>query len=387
MQKNRGVLPLVILLLSSYLILTACGDNSQQGNIAPQTPEVGVVTLEVKPLTVTTELPGRTNAFRIAEVRPQVEGIILKRNYKEGSDVEAGASLYQIDPATYKANYDSAKANLAKAKANAEITRLTVSRYKPLLGTNYISKQKYDTANANYAQALASLKAAEAAVETARINLDYTKVAAPISGRSGKSSVTEGALVTTGQTTALTTIQHLDPIYVDVTQSSDDYLRLKNEIASGNLSKESQQAPVSLKMNNGEVYAQKGVLQFSDVTVDESTGSITMRAIFPNPEKQLLPGMFVRAVLEEGVKKNAILVPQQGVSRTPRGEAQVMIVNTNDEVETRTVITAQAIGNQWLIAKGLKAGERVIVIGLQKVKPGMKVVAKETSLTPNTTEK
>ncbi|MFV9996424.1 MAG: efflux RND transporter periplasmic adaptor subunit [Arsenophonus endosymbiont of Dermacentor nuttalli] len=384
MQKNRGVLPLVILLLSNCLILSACGDNSQQGNIAPPPPEVGIVTLEVKPFTVTTELPGRTSAYRIAEIRPQVSGIILKikRNYKEGSDVKAGTSLYQIDPATYKTNYDSAKANLAKAKANAEITCLTVSRYKPLLGTNYISKQEYDTANANYTQALASLKAAEGVVETARINLEYTKVTAPISGHTSKSNVTEGALVSTGQTIALTTIQQLDPIYVDVTQSSDDYLRLKNEIASGNLAKESQQAPVSLKikMNNGDIYTEKGVLQFSDVTVDESTGSITMRAIFPNPDKKLLPGMFVRTILEEGVKKNAILVPQQGVNRTPRGEAQVMIVNANNEVEVRTVITAQAIGNQWLITKGLSAGERVIIIGLQKIKPGMKVMAKETSL-------
>ncbi|HGJ5875774.1 MAG TPA: efflux RND transporter periplasmic adaptor subunit [Arsenophonus sp.] len=387
MRKNRGILPLVILLLSSCLILSACGDNSQQGNIAPPPPDVGVVTLEVKPLIITTELPGRTSAYRIAEVRPQVSGIILKRNYKEGSDVEAGISLYQIDPATYKANYDSAKANLAKAKANAEITCLTVSRYKPLLGTNYISKQEYDTANANYAQALASLKAAEAAVETTRINLEYTKVTAPISGRTGKSNVTEGALVSTGQAIVLTTIQQLDPIYVDVTQSSDDYLRLKNEIASGNLAKESQQALVSLKMNNGDIYTEKGVLQFSDVTVDESTGSITMRAIFPNPDNKLLPGMFVRTILEEGVKKNAILVPQQSVNRTPHGEAQVMIVNANNEVEIRTVITAQAIGNQWLITKGLSAGERVIVIGLQKIKPGMKVIAKETSLNINTSQK
>lgn len=236
MRTNRGVLPLAILVLSGSLALSGCNDDTQGGGERPA-PEVGIVTLKAEPLTVKTELPGRTSAYRIAEVRPQVGGIILTRNYKEGSDIDAGTSLYQIDPAPFKAAYNSAQADLAKAKANADMARLTVNRYKPLLGTNYISKQEYDTATSTYAQAVAAVKAAESAVETARINLNYTKVTAPISGRTGKSSVTEGALVATGQTTPLTVIQQLDPIYVDVTQSSDDFIRLKNEIAQGSLQK------------------------------------------------------------------------------------------------------------------------------------------------------
>ncbi|KLN96007.1 efflux RND transporter periplasmic adaptor subunit [Moellerella wisconsensis] len=379
MRTNRGVLPLAILVLSGSLALSGCNDDTQGGGERPA-PEVGIVTLKAEPLTVKTELPGRTSAYRIAEVRPQVGGIILTRNYKEGSDIDAGTSLYQIDPAPFKAAYNSAQADLAKARANANMARLTVNRYKTLLGTNYISKQEYDTATSTYAQAVAAVKAAESAVETARINLNYTKVTAPISGRTGKSSVTEGALVATGQTTPLTVIQQLDPIYVDVTQSSDDFIRLKNEIAQGSLQKEPGKAPVSLVMNGGKVYGQEGYLEFSDVTVDETTGSITMRAVFPNPEKELLPGMFVRAILEDGVIENAILVPQQGVTRTPRGQAQVMVVNKDSQVEARQVTASQAIGNQWLITDGLQPGDQVVVIGLQKIKPGAKVVAKEANL-------
>ncbi|GAB1439721.1 efflux RND transporter adaptor subunit AcrA [Providencia sp.] len=379
MRKNRGVLPLALLVLSGGLALSGCNDEKQGGGERPA-PEVGIVTLKAEPLTLKTELPGRTSAFRVAEVRPQVSGIILKRNYKEGSDVEAGTSLYQIDPAPFQATYDSAKAELAKAQANANLAGLTVKRYKPLLGTNYISRQEYDQATSTYAQALAAVKAAEAAVETARINLNYTKVTAPISGRTGKSNVTEGALVSTGQATELMRVQQLDPIYVDVTQSSDDFLRLKNEIAKGAIQQESGQAPVSLVSNNGQEYAQKGVLEFSDVTVDETTGSITMRAVFPNPNKELLPGMFVRAILEDGVIDKAILVPQQGLSRTAQGTSQVMVVGAENKVEVRTVKAGQAIGNKWLITDGLQAGDRVIVIGLQKIKPGIVVNPKEANL-------
>ncbi|KLN45934.1 multidrug transporter [Providencia rettgeri] len=379
MRKNRGVLPLALLVLSGGLALSGCNDEQQGGGERPA-PEVGIVTLKAEPLTLKTELPGRTSAFRVAEVRPQVSGIILKRNYKEGSDVEAGTSLYQIDPAPFQATYDSAKAELAKAQANANIAALTVKRYKPLLGTNYISQQEYDQATSTYAQALAAVKAAEAAVETARINLNYTKVTAPISGRTGKSNVTEGALVSTGQATELMRVQQLDPIYVDVTQSSDDFLRLKNEIAKGAVQRESGKAPVSLINNNGQEYAQKGVLEFSDVTVDETTGSITMRAMFPNPNKELLPGMFVRAILEDGVVENAILVPQQGLSRTAQGTSQVMVVGAENKIEVRTVKAGQAVGNKWLIKDGLKAGDRVVVIGLQKIKPGIVVNPKEANL-------
>lgn len=307
MNKNRGFTPLaVVLMLSGSLALTGCDDKqAQQGG--QQMPAVGVVTVKTEPLQITTELPGRTSAYRIAEVRPQVSGIILKRNFKEGSDIEAGVSLYQIDPATYQATYDSAKGDLAKAQAAANIAQLTVNRYQKLLGTQYISKQEYDQALADAQQANAAVTAAKAAVETARINLAYTKVTSPISGRIGKSNVTEGALVQNGQATALATVQQLDPIYVDVTQSSNDFLRLKQELANGTLKQENGKAKVSLITSDGIKFPQDGTLEFSDVTVDQTTGSITLRAIFPNPDHTLLPGMFVRARLEEGLNPNAIL--------------------------------------------------------------------------------
>lgn len=379
MNKNRGLTPLaVVLMLSGSLALTGCDEKpAQQG--AGQMPEVGVVTVKAEPLQITTELPGRTSAYRIAEVRPQVSGIILKRNFTEGSDVEAGVSLYQIDPATYQAAYDSAKGDLAKAQAAANIAQMTVNRYKKLLGTKYISQQDYDTAQADAQQANATVIAAKAAVESARINLAYTKVTSPISGRTGTSTVTEGALVQSGQTTALTTVQQLDPIYVDVTQSSNDFLRLKQEMASGSLKQENGKAKVQLVTNDGIQYSQAGTLEFSGVTVDQTTGSITLRAVFPNPDHTLLPGMFVRARLEEGVNPNALLVPQQGVARTPRGDATVMVVGEGDKVEIRNITATQAIGDKWLVTDGLKTGDRVIIAGLQKVKPGAQVKAQEVT--------
>lgn len=379
MNKNRGLTPLaVVLMLTGGLALTGCNDKKTEQE-APKAPEVGVVTLKAAPLNVTTELPGRTSAYRIAEVRPQVSGIILKRNFVEGSEVKAGTSLYQIDPATYQASYDSTKGDLAKAQASAQIAHVTVNRYKPLLGTNYISKQDYDTATSTALQADASVMAAKAAVETARINLAYTKVIAPISGRIGKSSVTEGALVTSSQTDALATVQQLDPIYVDVTQSSNDFLRLKQELADGTLKQQDGKAKVTLILDNGKQYQQPGALEFSDVTVDETTGSITLRAVFPNPQNDLLPGMFVRARLDEGVNNNALLVPQQGITRNPRGDATAMVVGADNKVELRTVTTQQAIGDKWVVTDGLKPGDKVIVTGLQKVKPGVQVTAEEAN--------
>ncbi|EKB3330588.1 multidrug efflux RND transporter periplasmic adaptor subunit AcrA [Salmonella enterica subsp. enterica serovar Chandans] len=377
MNKNRGLTPLaVVLMLSGSLALTGCDDKQdQQGG--QQMPEVGVVTLKTEPLQITTELPGRTVAYRIAEVRPQVSGIILKRNFVEGSDIEAGVSLYQIDPATYQATYDSAKGNLAKAQAAANIAELTVKRYQKLLGTQYISKQEYDQALADAQQATAAVVAAKAAVETARINLAYTKVTSPISGRIGKSSVTEGALVQNGQASALATVQQLDPIYVDVTQSSNDFLRLKQELANGSLKQENGKAKVDLVTSDGIKFPQSGTLEFSDVTVDQTTGSITLRAIFPNPDHTLLPGMFVRARLQEGTKPTALLVPQQGVTRTPRGDATVLVVGADNKVETRQIVASQAIGDKWLVTDGLKAGDRVVVSGLQKVRPGAQVKVQE----------
>ncbi|EKH3957281.1 multidrug efflux RND transporter periplasmic adaptor subunit AcrA [Salmonella enterica subsp. enterica serovar Anatum] len=377
MNKNRGLTPLaVVLMLSGSLALTGCDDKQdQQGG--QQMPEVGVVTLKTEPLQITTELPGRTVAYRIAEVRPQVSGIILKRNFVEGSDIEAGVSLYQIDPATYQATYDSAKGDLAKAQAAANIAELTVKRYQKLLGTQYISKQEYDQALADAQQATAAVVAAKAAVETARINLAYTKVTSPISGRIGKSSVTEGALVQNGQASALATVQQLDPIYVDVTQSSNDFLRLKQELANGSLKQENGKAKVDLVTSDGIKFPQSGTLEFSDVTVDQTTGSITLRAIFPNPDHTLLPGMFVRTRLQEGTKPTALLVPQQGVTRTPRGDATVLVVGADNKVETRQIVASQAIGDKWLVTDGLKAGDRVVVSGLQKVRPGAQVKVQE----------
>ena len=352
MTNHFRRLPLAGFIVCAVLLSGCDGQENQQQH--PQAPQVSVHIVKSAPLAVTTELPGRTDAFRVAEVRPQVSGIILRRNFTEGSDVKAGDSLYQIDPATYQAAYDNAKGELAKAQAAANIAHLTVKRYLPLVGTQYVSKQEYDQAVATAQQADASVVAAKAGVESARINLAYTKVTSPVDGRIGKSSVTEGALVTNGQAAALATVQQLDPMYVDVS--------------------------VELLMENGQPYPLKGTLQFSDVTVDQSTGSITLRAIFPNPQHLLLPGMFVRARIDEGTQPDAILVPQQGVTRTPRGDATVMVVNDKNQVESRTVVAPQAIGDRWLVTEGLKNGDRVIVSGLQKVRPGVTVVA-----TPDTT--
>jgi membrane fusion protein (multidrug efflux system) len=380
MNKNRGLAPLAaVLMLSGSFLLTGCDDNKSQQAAQQQPPEVGVVTLKNEPLQITTELPGRTSAFRVAEVRPQVSGIILKRNFVEGSDVKAGQSLYQIDPATYQAAYDSAKADLAQAEANARVAQLTITRYKPLLGTKYISQQDYDTAAGTAAQTAAAAQAARANVETARINLAYTKVTSPISGRIGKSSVTEGALVSNGQTTALATVQQLDPMYVDVTQSSDEFLRLRAELESGQLKQNDGKANVTLLMQNGNAYPQTGTLEFSDVSVDETTGSITLRAIFPNPDNRLLPGMFVRARLDEGTNPTALLVPQQGVTRTPTGQATAMVVGADNKVESRNITANQAFGDKWLVTEGLKEGDRVITTGIQRAKPGAQVTPKEVS--------
>ncbi len=372
MNKFGECLRLSSLVLISAGLLSGCNDNSD-GVKKAAAPEVSVYQVKAAPLAVTTELPGRTEAFRIAEVRPQVSGIILRRNFVEGADITAGQSLYQIDPATYQADYASAQGDLAKAQAAAKIAHLTVKRYQPLVGTQYISQQEYDTAVADAQQADAAVQAAKAAVETARINLAYTQVRSPINGRIGKSSVTEGALVTNGQSTALATVQQLDPVYVDVTQSSNDFMRLKQAVEQGNLQKNSNKTDVELITENGQRYPLKGTLEFSDVTVDESTGSITIRAVFPNPDHSLLPGMFVRARIDEGVQPTAILVPQQGVTRNARGDATVLLVNAKNQVESRNVVASQAIGDKWLITDGLKEGEKVIVSGLQRVRPGATV--------------
>ncbi|MCE0799783.1 efflux RND transporter periplasmic adaptor subunit [Buttiauxella sp. S04-F03] len=372
MKKYGEFIILSSMLLLATGALTGCNDKGDEKAAMP-TPQVNVFTVKAAPLAVTTELPGRTDAFRVAEVRPQVSGIILKRNFVEGSDIVAGNSLYQIDSATYQAAWNSAQGSLAKAKAAANIAHLTVKRYVPLLGTSYISKQEYDQAVANAQQADAEVKAAQAEVENARINLAYTKVTSPIDGRIGKSNVTEGALVTNGQASSLATVQQLDPIYVDVTQSSTDFMQLKQAVEKGSLQKANGKTTVQLLMEDGQPYPLNGDLEFSDVTVDQTTGSITLRAVFPNPQHQLLPGMYVRAKIDEGIQPEAILVPQQGVTRNPRGDATVMVVDENNKAVVREVVAPQAIGDKWLVTKGVKPGDKIIVSGLQRVRPGVAV--------------
>jgi membrane fusion protein (multidrug efflux system) len=325
---------------------------------------------------LTTELAGRTSAYLIAEVRPQVGGIIQKRLFTEGSDVKAGEVLYQIDPAAYQAAYNSAKAALARAEAHLIPARLKAERYKELVKINAVSQQDYDDASAAHKLAEADVEAGKAVLETARINLAYTKVTAPISGRIGRSSVTNGALVTANQPAALAIVQQLSSMYVDVTQSSSELLRLKQNLASGVLKNNgATQARVKLLLEDGSAYPLPGTLKFSEVTVDQSTGSITLRAIFPNPKQILLPGMFVRAVLEEGVSEKAILVPQRGVTRNPAGNATVMLVGGEEKVEPRVIKVVRTVGDNWLVSEGLKAGDRVILEGLQKARPGTPVKA------------
>jgi len=325
---------------------------------------------------LTTELSGRTSAFLIAEVRPQVGGIIQKRLFTEGADVKAGEVLYQIDPAYYQAAYNSAKAALTRAEANLIPIRLRAERYQDLVKINAVSQQDYDDASAALKQAEADIEAGKAAVETARINLAYTKVTAPIFGRIGRSSVTDGALVTASQPAALATIQQLSPMYVDVTQSSAELLRLKQNLASGLLkSNGAAQAKVRLLLEDGSAYPLPGTLKFSEVTVDQSTGSVTLRAIFPNPNQTLLPGMFVRTIMEEGVSEHAILVPQRGVTRNPDGSAMVMVVGSEEKVEPRPIKVVRTVGDNWLVSEGLKAGDRIILEGLQKARPETPVKA------------
>ncbi len=373
-SQTRTLIAGTTLVLGSVL-LAACGQSKQGGPQAagPQGPvEVGVATLQAQTVTLTTELSGRTSPYMVAEVRPQIGGIVQKRLFTEGGTVKAGQTLYQINPETYQAAYDSARASLARAEANATSARLKAERYKELIAINGVSRQEYDDADAANKQAQADVAAARAAVDSARINLSYTRIASPISGRIGKSSVTQGALLITNQANALATVQQLDPIYVDVTQSSAELLRLKRALGNGSL-QNSGSAKVRLILEDGSEYEQSGTLQFADVTVDPSTGAQTLRAIFPNPKNELLPGMFVRARLAEGVKQNAILVPQQGVSRTPTGEATAMVVGPDGKVQPRPIKATRTVGDKWLVSEGLKAGEQVIVEGLQKIKPGAPV--------------
>jgi membrane fusion protein (multidrug efflux system) len=374
--------------LAGIIALTGCKQQAAPGGpaAAKPNPEVGVVVTTVAPVTLTMELSGRISPQMVAEVRPQVGGIIQKRLFTEGRDVKAGETLYQIDPATYQAALASAKATLAKTEANVFTLRQKAERYKQLVTINAVSRQEFDDTSASLKQAEADTDAAKAAAETAQINLAYTRVTAPIAGKIGRSTVTPGALVTANQSAALATIQQLDPVYVDVTQSSADLLRLKRSLASGELkNSDPNQAKVKLLLEDGTPYPQEGVLKFSEVTVDQSTGSVTLRAQFPNPNHLLLPGMFVRGIVQEGVREQAMLVPQRGISRDPAGNAIALVAGENDVVERRMIKTERTVGDAWLVTEGLKVGDRVIVEGIQRIRPGstVKVVPFEAKAAAN----
>ena len=357
-------------LLAASPIVAACGGRSA-GPQAPGPVEVGVVTITPAPLTLTRELPGRTSAFRVAEVRARVNGIVQKRLFVEGSDVKEGQKLFLIDPAPYAAALDRAKAALARAEATLGNARVQAARNAELIKTNVVSQQDHDNAMAALKTAEADVAAAQAAEQTARIDFGYTTVTAPVSGRIGRSAVTEGAYVQAAQASLLATVQQIDPLYVDLTQSADEVLKLRRDLASGKLQGTGKgQARVRLVTDDGREYAQPGTLQFTDVTVDVGTGSIALRALFPNPKGELLPGMFVRARLEEGVSPQALLVPQVGVTRDQKGVPVAMVVNAERKVERRQLTTDRAVGNAWLVTDGIRAGDQVIVEGLQKVRPG-----------------
>ncbi|QMN66471.1 efflux RND transporter periplasmic adaptor subunit [Citrobacter freundii] len=366
---NRKCLLLIPLFFSS-VIITAC-DNKPAVKTAME-PEVGVVTLAPSSVNIKSELPGRALAFEIAEIRPQVGGIIIKRNFIEGDKVSKGESLYQIDPAPLQARLDSAKGALAKAQATANNVRQTLNRQSALIKSNYVSRQDYDTTRSQLNEAQANVAVAKADLEQATINLRYANVISPIDGISGKSSVTVGALVTANQENALVTVQRLDPIYVDLTQSVQDFLRLKEEKANGKIAQQQGKIPVELMLENGKPYRHTGTLEFSDPAVDETTGSVTLRAVFPNPEGEILPGMYVTALLDEGSQQNVLMVPQQGITHNEQGKATALILDQENVVQLREINAVKAVGNQWLVTAGLRPGDRVIVSGLQRIRPGIK---------------
>ncbi|ACK50418.1 efflux transporter, RND family, MFP subunit [Methylocella silvestris BL2] len=375
----------VVGVMALGLGLAGCDGATQAGPSGPPPkPSVEVVTLHAEPVTLTTDLPGRTSPFRTAEVRPQVSGVILKRLFVEGDVVQAGQELYQIDPAPYEASLASARASLLHAQASVRTAQSTVDRRRPLTAKNIVSQQDLDNAVGTLQQFQADVASAEAAIKAAKINLAYTKVLSPITGRASRSSVTEGALVTANQTTVLVTVTQLDPIYVDVTQPATTILRLKRELASGQIkSAGNGQAPVKLLLDDGSSYDHAGVLQFSEVTVDQGTGAVIVRAIFPNNEGLLLPGMFVRAQLQEGIRQNGILAPQQGVTHSQKGEPTALIVDAEGKVQSRLLTTDRAIGDAWLITSGLNDGDRLIVSGVQMARPGMQVTVNEAKLSHN----
>ena len=370
---------------ATVLSLVACGKAKQAVPPAAIT-EVGVITLAVRSADIVDELPGRTVAYRVAEVRPQISGIVKKRLFREGSEVRAGEPLFKIEDATYVVALRSAQAALQRAQAQQQSARALRDRYDTLLASNLVSKQAYDDAVASATSADADIASAQAQVEGARINLVYTQVLAPISGRIGRTLITEGALVKSEQDAPLAQVQQLDPIYVDISQSSVEMLRLKGQFESGQLQGDAKsQAEVRLSLEDGREYPETGKLQFSEVSVDPGTGAVLLRALFPNPRRDLLPGMFVRARLTQAVKTDALLVPQRGVTRNQRGDAVVLVVGEGDVVAERVVTADRAIGNDWLLSAGVAPGDRIILDGLQKVRPGAKVRAVEAAAQPAAT--
>ena len=360
--------------VAAGLLMAGCGPRGSQGAQQKAPPEVGVVTMKAERLVLTAELPGRTAAYRVSDIRPQVNGIILKRAFEEGSLVKAGDLLYQIDPAQYQAGYDQAKAAVALAEAGLPAVRSREERFKQLVESHAVGQQDYDDALAALRQTEAQLEVSKAALETANINLSYTPIKAPISGRIGRSSISEGALVTAYQPVPLATVQQLDPIYVDVPQSTSELLKLQRRNADGRFSVDgSNQNKVKITREDGTVYPLEGTLEFRDITVNPTTGSVILRIVVPNPDSELLPGMFVRTVLQEGVIEQAILVSQSGVSRTAKGDSYAWVVDEAGKAQMRMVVIDRAVGNKWLVSSGLAVGDRVIVEGLQRLRPGVPV--------------
>lgn len=347
---------------------------------APPPQSVAVMTLHRQSVPLETSLPGRTDAYEQAQIRPQVSGVLVSRTFEEGKDVQAGQPLYQIYIAPFQAAYDQARGRLMEAQASAIRAHAQLKRYKALVGPRAISRQEYDNALATARQADAEVVQAQAAVETAQVNLNYTHVQSPIDGRIGRTLYTAGTLVTANQSTPIAVVTRLDPIYVDVNLAAEDMIRLRRELASGQLERNGSEAAVTLELPDGSTYGQTGQLKLSEVTVDPGTGTLVMRAVMPNPDKLLLPGMFVHAHIKEGSDPNALLLPQVGVQRTPKGEPYVMVVDGQNHVHLRMVGLGQTVGARWMVTRGLKDGERVIVEGLQKVHPEGEVRPHEVSL-------
>lgn len=381
MSRNPKLRSAGLILLAGF-VLSACEGQGQKANstAAPPPPSVSVIVAQTQAVPLIAELPGRTVAYLAAEVRPQVTGIIKERKFNEGSEVKAGQLLYQIESSTYQATLANAQAVLARAEANLQSARQTAARYADLVKIEAVSKQANDDAIAAVELAKADVAAAKAAVEKAQIDLQYTRVTAPIAGRIGRSAVTAGALVTANQSEPLATVQQLDPIYVDLTQSSAELLRLRRALAEGQLQGNADgRVPAQLIMEDGSVYGEAGELAFSEVSVDPNTGSVALRAVFPNPRGELLPGMYVRARLQQGQQTSAILLPHAAVSRDPRGNATVMVVNDSNVAESRIIQVARSEGDKWVVTDGVVNGERVIVSGLQYARPGAPVTVMEAA--------